>query len=69
MTVGRDVQVGVTLIEDAPQRAALTSGPPAGLVHMHRPAVSQPVQQVIARLAERVGGAGQDRVDRAAADP
>ena len=69
VTVGGDVQVGVTLVEDAPQRAALPGGPPARFVHVHRPACSQPLEQVIARLLERVGDAGEDRVDRAAADP
>jgi hypothetical protein len=64
-----DVQVGVTLVEDAPQGAALTGGPPARLVHVHRPASPQPLQQVIAGLLERIGDPGEDRVDRAGTDP
>jgi hypothetical protein len=69
MAVGGDVQVGVTLVEDAPQRTALPGGPPPGLVHVHRPAASQPLEQVVAGLLERVGDAGEDRIDRAGTDP
>ncbi len=54
VTVGRDVQVGVTLIEDAPQRAALTRGPPARLVHIHGARCREALQQVRVRLGERV---------------
>ena len=42
-----DVQERVTLIEDAPQGAALPGGPPAGLVHVHRPAGAQSIQEVL----------------------
>ena len=69
VTVGSDVQIGVALIEDAPQRAALPGGPPAGLVHVHRVRPAKRLQQVGVGLGERVAGAGEDRVDRARADP
>jgi hypothetical protein len=68
VTVAGDLQVGVTLIEDAPQRAALTGGPPPGFVQVHRSGCSQLLEQVIAGLLERAGDAANDRVDRASAD-
>jgi hypothetical protein len=55
VTVRRDVQIGVTVVEDAPQRAALPGGPPARFVHVRRGAGPEPLEQVIARLFERVG--------------
>jgi hypothetical protein len=69
MAIRGDVQEGVSLIEDAPQRAALPGSPPPRLVHMHRPTGAQPIQQVRAWLGERIGDTAQDRVDRARADP
>jgi hypothetical protein len=69
VTVDGDVQVGVTLVEDAPQRAALTGGPPPGLVHVHRGTGAQPLEQVIARVRQRVGDTGEHLVDRAGTDP
>src|SRR3954465_8951153 len=47
-----------------PQRAALTAGPPAGLIDMHRRLIEHPVRQLRMRAGERVGSALADRVDR-----
>jgi hypothetical protein len=69
MTVGRDLKVGVTLIEDAPQCAALARGPPAGLVHVHRARPAKRSQQIGVRLNQRLRGPVEDRVHRARADP
>src|SRR5208283_3866938 len=35
VTVSGNVEVGVALIEHAPQSPTLTGGPPAGLIHVH----------------------------------
>ncbi len=69
VAVGSDVQEGMSLVKDAPQGAALPGGPPARLVHVQRRARAQPIQQVLARVDERVSDPAQDRVDRTAADP
>jgi hypothetical protein len=69
VTVGRDLKVGVTPIEDAPQCAALTSGPPAGLVHVHRTGLTKPPQQIGVWLGQRLRGPAENRVHRARADP
>jgi len=65
VTVGRDLQVSVTLIEDAPQCAALPCGPPARLVHVHRASLTKPPQQIGVWLGEGIAGAREDRLDRA----
>ena len=69
VTVGAYAQYGVTVGEGAPQRAALTGGAPAGLVHVHRPGAAHAREQVRVGVGQRVGDASQDRVDRAGADP
>src|SRR5215211_3916913 len=53
--------------EGAPQRAALSLQPPAGLVHVERPAAPHPPREILVGPLERVAGTGQDRVDRASA--
>lgn len=69
MTVGLDTEDRVPVGERAPQCTLLAAQPPAGLIHVDRRRVAHPVKQVRARLSQRVGGALQDRVDRAGADP
>lgn len=55
--------------EGAPQRAPLPRGAPAGLVHVERAGRPDPLEQILARVGERLSDARQDRVDRAGRDP
>jgi hypothetical protein len=65
VTVRLDLQVGATLIEDAPQRTALPGGAPPGLVHVQRRGLAQAIEELVAGLGEGLGGAAQDRLDGA----
>ena len=69
VTACGDLQDRVALGEHAPDRALGAAQPPAGLVHVDRPGRTDLVEQVLARLGQRVGGAGEDRVDRPGTDP
>jgi hypothetical protein len=67
--VGLHGEVGVLGVEHPPQRTPLPSGAPPGLVHVQRSRAAQHSQQIFMRLGEGQRGAGDDRVDRARADP
>jgi hypothetical protein len=68
VAVSFDREVGVALIEEPPQRAPLTGGAPASLIHVQRLRGAQSLEQVVVGAGERVRGAREDRVDRARAD-
>ena len=48
VTIGGDVKVCMAIVKDAPQRATLSGGPPAGLIHVHIAAFTQALEQAIA---------------------
>jgi hypothetical protein len=69
VAVGLDAQDRVTVGEHPPQRALGSAQAPAGLVHIDRRRVADPVHEILTRLGQGVGDPGEDRVDRAGADP
>jgi hypothetical protein len=53
----------------APQRAAAALQPPTSLVDVECAAAPDPSSEIDVGPLERIAGAGQDLIDRAAADP
>lgn len=58
---------GVAAGEHAPQRAALTGGAPAGLVHVHALTGAHTLSELLVGLRQRLAGALEDRLDGAGA--
>lgn len=58
----------MTVGEGTPERALAAAQPPAGLIHVHSGRGADPLEQIRARLGQRVGGTLQDRVDRPGRD-
>ena len=52
-----------------PRACAGRPSAPAGLVDVQRSGAPHPAEQLFVRRLERVPGTGEDRVDRAGADP
>ena len=69
MATRGDAKERVAIGERAPQRAALTGGAPAGLIHVQRPCAADALQQIRMRLLQCLASAGQDRIDGARRDP
>jgi hypothetical protein len=69
VTVGLNGQDRVALGDGAPERALAPLPPPAGLIHVQRPRPGDPFEQVLTGLGQRIGGAGEDRIDGADRDP
>src|SRR6266536_6436971 len=63
-TVRRDPQNGRLFAEGAPERARLAAQVPAGLVDVERRRCTGPLEQLVVDRRQRLGGAGEDRVDR-----
>src|SRR6266571_3744330 len=62
--VGRDPQYRRLFAEGAPERARLAAQVPAGLVDVERASRTGPLEQLVVDRCQRLGGAGEDRVDR-----
>jgi hypothetical protein len=54
VAVGADTQHRVTVGEGTPQRAALTGGPPAGLIHVQRLGDTNAIKQISVGILKRV---------------
>jgi len=54
VAIGCDRKEGVALGEGAPQRAALTGGAPARLIHVQRPRAADALKQIPIRLGQRL---------------
>ena len=63
VAIGSHRKQRVALGEGAPQRAPLTGGAPAGLVHVQRPRASHAREQVRVRICQRLAGTGEDRIE------
>src|SRR5713101_1877206 len=66
--VGRDPQHRRLFAEGAPERARLATQIPAGLVDVERARRPCLLDQLLVHRLERLGGTGEDRVDRAYRD-
>jgi hypothetical protein len=62
--VGRDPQHRRLFAEGAPERTRLTAQVPAGLIDVERARRTRLLEQLVVDRLQRLGGAGEDRVDR-----